>query len=110
MEKKYRLEFILFITFVLLFGFVSGMIFANEFLSKMNNKLYVGCWQSIKNSERNILIRVDNRELSEIEDTARHEICHEIYYRLNNKTTPRDENERFAETCNISDYLYLDKR
>jgi len=68
----------------------------------------VGCWKKVSDTNRSIAIRVDNRDMEEILDTARHEICHEIHYRLN-KTEfigiPKVEREAFANSCVPEEYL-----
>lgn len=68
--------------------------------------MLLGCWKTVTETNRSITIRVDGRSIEEIIDTTRHELCHEVEFRLTNKSS---QNETFAKICNPEDYLYLDK-
>ena len=105
MNEKLSIGIFVLLSLILLTQFfVLGVKYSDYF--KNSNLITVGYWKKINETNRNIAIRVDNQDLVEILDTARHEICHEIDYRLNNQTITY--NETFAETCNPEDYLYLD--
>jgi len=110
MEVKLITAFIIMEIIVLLLlgsGFFLGYKFGEDDL------ISVGCWKEVTKTNRSISIMVNNRDIEEIIDTARHEICHEIDFRLmdynatewNNKG--HEEKEEFANTCNPEEYLNI---
>ena len=109
---KWRYRAIIFLlilfTLFLVIGFLSEIIYSWQNSKELYR--FVGCWKKVAEDNRSIIIKVDNENLEEIMDTLRHEVCHEIYYRMNGTMFPRDKNEQFAETCNPEDYYYLDKK
>lgn len=91
----------IFSAFVL--GITIGIIFSN--LSEVDDSLKkpIGCWKLISETNRSMIIQVNNQKIEEIIDTARHEICHEIDYRRNGNTVMHDED--FAENCNPEEFI-----
>ncbi len=59
----------------------------------------VGLWERSTKDERTISLRVENRSIEDIIWTARHEICHEIFYRNNNYKFDYEKTEEFARIC-----------
>lgn len=109
-SRRGRIEFngvieVLLIVMLCFSIFIIGISFGKYGNSKEN--LYLGCWKKTSESDRAITIRVNDIEIEEILDTARHEICHEIHYRLNRTgfdNTTIEEREQFAETCEPENY------
>jgi len=91
---------------LMVFSFASGVYLSSK--TENENYVSVGCWKKVTETNRAIAIRVEKRDIEEILDTARHEICHEIHYRLNRETfkdLPKERREKFADECNPEDYL-----
>ena len=106
MKKKikfyaYNIVFLMLLFILIVCSFQIGRFYPHY---DERSWIILGCWK-ISETNRSILIRVDDRDIEEIIDTQRHELCHEIEFRLTNKSS---ENETFAKTCNPEDYLYLD--
>ena len=80
-------------------------IYYNEFATE--EKEYLGCWKVLSGGNTSILIQTDGQGVVELMDTARHEICPEIYYRENKDNYDSNESEEFAEDCNPEDYYAI---
>lgn len=93
--------FIMLLIIALILSFILGAIISPEGINKRDYP--IGCWKIIEEKNRSIIIQVDNQNIEEIIDTARHEICHEIDYRIKGKNYSKG-NETFAKTCNPEDY------
>jgi hypothetical protein len=111
MKKKTKLKIKVwlynFIFLFLLFALAFSSFQVGRGYPDSKNYMLLGCWQKVTETNRSITIRVDERSIREITDTLRHELCHEIEYRLTNESS---QNETFAKTCNPEDYLYLDDK
>jgi len=93
--------------------FFLGVLYESKYGEDL---ITVGCWKPITETNRSIAIMVAGRDLEEIIDTARHEICHEIDFRLMDYNTTEWNNkdkkskEEFAKNCNPEVYLNITKR
>ena len=88
---------------LLLIALIVTGIFGVGYKVGENNSFYVGCWRDVSDSERAITIRVEGRQIKEIINTCRHELCHEIDYRIRGETS---DNETFANECKPEDYIW----
>ena len=89
----------------------SGFFIGYKYRADNDNLISVGCWKEVTKTNRSIAIMVSNRDIEEIIDTARHEICHEINFRIidYNVTMWNDlvDKEEFARNCNPEEYLNI---
>lgn len=69
----------------------------------------VGLWNKDLKGNKLIQIKTNNLSIESIVNTARHEICHEIYSRQHQfkSNYSSNESEDFAYVCNPKDYYYL---
>ena len=102
-RKNIIILMIFLISFLVIISILFGVYSSNNFPESMRQRSIIGCWRRL-DSDRLILIKTQDLSIREIGNTLRHEVCHEIYWRLNNKTFYREETEEFAKDCIISDY------
>ncbi len=80
----------------------------DKYEREKNDVFIYGQWYLYSDGEKFIQIRTNNVDVLQIIETARHEICHEIYYRRIleiGEEYSSDDSEKFAEDCNPMDYL-----
>ena len=102
----YRFTIIILIIDILLLFLLIGVLVGAKL--EESNKITLGCWKKVSLTNRSIIIMTNDRDIEEILDTARHEICHEIHYRLNKNNFTnfsKEDKEMFAINCNPEEYL-----
>lgn len=109
LQKIGKINNILF--YLTLFLIIITSFFAGVSYEKIYNGEgpdFTGCWRKVVTSHRSIAIKTDGREINKILNTARHEICHEIFWRIyksNYSDYTREEKENFAINCRPEEYL-----
>ena len=105
MNKYMSVSITLFLLLILTGASIAlGVTMSHKF-PKLRNYIPVGCWREVSSGERAIAISVSHLDIEELEDTLRHEVCHEIYYRLTSGDYTVQETEDFADGCIIKDYI-----
>lgn len=98
---------------IILYTFLIVLL-SNKYVYTQNKDFYnyvyenidiLGLWTISIAGERIITVRVENYTLEQISDTLRHELCHEIYYRLNYSQENKLIVEKFANNCNPYNYI-----
>jgi hypothetical protein len=81
----------------LLIYFVAGMLFYKYVFTPSDNLM--GEWRNA-GYERFIRVRIDDKAVDfNITRIVKHEIGHELWYRMYESQYPSDDNEAFAEMC-----------
>ena len=110
LEKIFMYWLALLIIVSLLFlGFIGGVYYTRNHYE--SDFMILGLWQRQTENKTTIKILTGDMDIIDIIDTARHEVCHEIYYRvtkLNDTVYSHEDSEEFARKCNPKEYYWLD--
>lgn len=108
MDKKFKLDESTMLKILMFFLIIVcfWIVFINDSLinsiNKSNEKLsdieVLGLWQDQTDGQRIIRIRVEDRQINEILQTMKHEMAHEIYYRVA-EVYNQEDSETFAQYC-----------